>query len=371
MKLALLVIILSVATIPFFSFAQTSTSTAFDIDKYITDVEQLTRDVMIKQETEFINPAKIRAKAVADYMDIKTSPRNPGPNETISVTAESYLSDLNKATISWSVNGKVLDRGTGKTSFSFKNGGSGETTRLTIFIVTNTGENVTKELTFNPVGVTILWEADTYTPPFYKGKPLMTAQARVRVVATPDAANSKNSLNAGNLVFVWEKDGNAIQESSGYGKNSFSFTGPKPYGETNVRVKVSSLNDAISSEMRIYLPLSRPFILFYENNPLLGTRYNKPLDTKLTLTKRELSVTAEPYFFSNEYESGPPLYYSWSLNGKGVATAGRTVTLRNEAGSKGASELALAIRSPKLLFQSASRSLTINFTVDESARPNF
>ncbi len=371
MNLAHLIIILSMVAIPVFSFAQTATSTDFDLDKYIADIEKITRDTMIQQEAEFINPAKIRAKAVADYMDVKTTPRYPGPNEIIRVTAESYLSDLNKATISWSVNGKILDSGIGKTSFSFKNGVSGETTRLRISIVTNTGENITKELTFNPVGVTIIWEADTYTPPFYKGKPLLTAQARVRVVAIPDMANSKNSLDSSKLVFVWEKDGSAVQESSGYGKNSFSFTGPKPYGETNVRVKVSSLNDSINSEIRISLPLSRPVILFYENSPLLGTSYNRPLDTSLTLTKKELTVTAEPYFFSNESEGGQRINYSWSLNGDRVSTTGRTITLRNEDGSTGASLLALSMRNTKLLFQSANKSLTVNFVADESVRPNF
>ncbi len=371
MKFTHLIIVLSLSAFPFFTFAQTDTPASFDIDKYIAEIQRVTTSRMIEEERKFINTTKIREKAVSDYLSVTTNPRNPGPGETVSVSVESYLSDLNKATIDWSVNGKLISRSTGKTSFSFKNGSSGETTRISVSIVTNTGEKVTKELTFNPVGVTILWEADTYTPPFYKGKPLMTAQARVRVLAVPDAVNSKNLLRTDNLVFVWEKDGTVVQEASGYGKNSFSITGPSPYDETNVNVKVSSLNDAIQSELQIDLPLSVPIILFYENSPLLGVLYNRPLSTGITLTKKDFSVSAEPYFFSNEESGRQTAKYNWSLNDRPVINFGRAITLRNEQGLKGTSVLSLEMYGTKKLFQSASQSLTINFSASESVRPSF
>ncbi len=355
MKLAHLTIILSLVAIPLFSFAQTDTQSI--IDDFI-------KENFPSEETQ-------DADAISNLLEVISIPQNPGPYEVVQVNIESYITDLDKATISWAVNGRVVSQGIGMTSFSFKNAGSGETRKITISIVTNTGASATRELLFNPVGVTASWEANTYTPPFYKGKPLMSPQAWVRAIAIPDIIDAQNSSSAQNLVYVWKKNGTAIPEVSGYGKNSYSFYGPKPGRELGLRVAVSSVDDSIQSELRINIPLTSPFILFYEKHPLLGSWNNRPLGEKLTLTKKELAVTAEPYFFSNESGGSQWLSYAWSLNGNSVTTTGRTVTLRNEVGSAGVSVLALTMRNTKLLFQSASKSLTINFTVDETARPNF
>ncbi len=379
-----------ILTLPFFSFAQTPQPqlTPTELERLMQQLSDLSNqtletpnldvqrkivdDAIKNLPPEFLPTTEsIRANAISEYLDLKTSPSNPGPREMVQVTIESYLSDLSKATISWSVNDKQTKRGIGEKSFSFQNGSSGETTRLKVSILTNEGSLVERELMFIPVGVTILWEADTYTPPFYKGKALMAPQARVRVVAIPDVANARNALNAGNLVYVWKKDGSAVSEASGYGKNSFSFSGPKPYGNTRVGVQVSSLDDTINSEMRIDLPLTNPFILFYEDHPLLGTWYNRSLIADLSLRKKEFSVKAEPFFFSNEVGDALTLVYNWSLNGERVTNPGRTITLRNEAGEKGDSSLTLSMYGIKQTFQSAGRSLTINFAIDESTRPPF
>ncbi len=377
-----------ILTLPLFSFAQTATSTIdSDLEVLLLQIDEIRKtletpnlDIQRRQVDDAIKnlppeflptTESIRANAISEYLDLKTNPSNPGPKEMVQVTIESYLSDLNKATISWSVNGKLVKRGIGEKSFSFQNGDSGKTTRINVLILTNDGSSLDRELLFSPIGVTILWEADTYTPPFYKGKALMSPQARVRAIVIPDIANTRNALSAGNLVYVWKKDGYAVSEASGYGKNSFSFSGPKPYGETKVKVQVSSLDNAVNSEMRIALPLTDSFILFYEDHPLLGTLYGRNLSTGLPLRKKEFSVKAAPFFFSNEVDEAPTLVYNWSLNGKKVTNQGRIITLRNETGEKVGSSLTLAMYGIKQTFQSASRSLTINFIADESARPSF
>ncbi len=385
--------------VPFFVFAQTSPSelTPAEIDQII---QQAMKDPMVQAAKESLDaanlvaqqardaeaqlraftqeqlkliptPAQIRTNAIRDYLDVKYSPQNPGPAEVVTVTVESYLSDLNKAMMTWSINGKVVERGMGKLSFSFKNGDSGETTTLSVSIVTNTEERVLKEFIFNPVGMILLWEADTYTPPFYKGKSLLTPQARVRAVAIPDSINSKNALDAGNLSYVWKQDDETVSEASGYGKNSFSFVGPMPFGETRVSVAASSLNDTIKSELKLFVPLQNPFILFYENFPLLGVWYNRPLGKDVALSKKEISVSAVPFFFSNGTNGTSSLVYNWGLNGSTVPNSGRAITLRNNLGEVGNSLLTLTMRNMRQTFQSNSQSLNINFTADESARPTF
>ena len=313
----------------------------------------------------------MQANAIRDYLEVKTVPQNPNPDETVRVSIESYLSDLNKAMIVWSLDGKTASQGIGKKTFSFQNGPSGKTTRLAISITTNAGDVVVKELSWNPLGITVLWEADTYVPPFYKGKALPTAQANVRAVALPNNTSGQNALAAGNFVYVWEKDGTVVSDASGYAKNFFTFAAPKPYGDAYVKVRVSSTNDAIKSETRVDIPLFQPFILFYEKHPLLGVWYNRPFGTDITLNRREFSMSAEPFFFSNERSDAPTLKYDWSTNGNAVQNYGHTITLRNDIGGKGDSSISLAMRNFRQTFQSANQALMVHFTEDTGTRPTF
>ncbi len=386
MNLARFFSIAFVLTLPFFTFAQT-TLTEAEILELLRQTSQTTTstavqppDLLEQLNALQLNSTKtltdytlqlvptireLRTKSAVDDIVIETAPKYPGPNETINAVVRGYLVDLNRATISWSINGRVVDQGVGKKTFSFQNSESGKTTTLTAVINTRDGIYIKKELSFTPMGATISWEADTYTPPFYKGKPLLSPEARVRVIVFPDTGTP------GNFVYEWEKDTTSIVSASGYGKNSFSFSGPIPFGETGVRVHVSSLNKTQKSTKKINLTLSQPFILFYENHPLLGVWYNFPIYTNLTIAKKELSISAEPYFFSNETTEKPTFLYNWSLNGSTVGNPGRIITLRNEQGEKSSSSIALAIRGLAQTFQLASRSITINFVADESARPSF
>jgi len=354
---------------PLFVFAQTTATTTAEqpVSQLQQQIDQLMSDRMSKMPTL----EEVRTSSILNYLEVKTVPQNPGPIEVVQVSVESYLTDLNKATIEWSVDGKVVERAIGRKVFSFQNGPSGKTTRLTISITTNAGEVITKRLSWSPVGITILWEADTYTPPFYRGKALLTAEASVRAVAIPDNTAGQNALSAGNLVYVWEKDGAVVSGSSGYGKNSFSFTGPRPYERANVKVRASSVNDAMSSETRVDISLSQPFVLFYEKHPLLGVWYNRPFETDVTLNKKEFSISAEPYFFSNESSDVATLSHVWAVNGKSVQNYGRTITLRNDTGVKGDSAVSLAMRGLKQTFQSASQNLRVHFEQDTASRPTF
>jgi len=356
--------------LPFFALAQTTTTTAVQPEQAVVDLQQQIDQLIQDRKNVIPNIGDVRAKSILDYLEVTTLPRNPGPSEMIQVSLQSYLSDLDKATITWSLNGKVVKRGIGEKVLSFENGPSGKTTRLSISIITNTGETITKELSWNPVGLTILWEADTYTPPFYRGKALLSPQASVRAVAIPDNTGGKSALSAGNLVYIWEKDGTIVSEASGYGKNSFAFRAPKPYEDTNVKVRASSLNNSINSETKIALTLTNPFILFYEKHPLLGVWYNRPFGTDINLNKKEISISAEPYFFSNEASSEiATLKYDWEVNSNSVQNYGHTITLRNDTGAKGNSSVSLSMYGIRQTFQSAGQSLLVHFSEGDTA-PN-
>ena len=353
-------IIFSLFLVPSFTFAQSTTNQAY----------QDTLNKLLLQQQQVLQQATSQNNPISKYLDIKTTPPLPGPNAPVTISIESYIIDLYKTSISWAVDGTVLLKGIGKTTFSFQNGPSGKTTTVTLSIVTSSGELISKDFSFNPAGVSIMWEADTYTPPFYKGKPLMVPQALIRIVATPDTIRSGSPFGAGDLVYDWRRDDATDSTASGYLKNVYSFMGPKPLTNTKITLGVSSLDGSSQSEMELTLPQVRPFVLFYEKDPLLGVWYNSPLKNEATLTKKEISINAEPYFFSNEGPaegSAPTLKYTWSVNGSIAQTYGREITLRNDTGVKGSSLVSLSMRGLFQTFQSASKDLKINFTESSSS----
>lgn len=323
------------------------------------------------QVSNLLSPKHIHQNAIAEYLKVSTSPQSPKPGETVRVNIESYLSDLSKATITWSVNNKIIEKGIGKTSFSFKVGPSGGSTRLGILIVTNEGEEVYKEYSFNPLGLTILWEADTYIPPFYKGKPLATYQAHVRAVVIPDAVKAGGAFDTSTLSYTWKQNGYAIPEASGFGKNSYTFTAPRPYEETRVGVSASPLKEGARSEFALNLPITNPFIFFYEVHPLLGVRYERPLGSEVALSQKDISLRAEPFFFSNGKNEAESISYTWALNGKTIVNPGRAITLRNTEGIKGESQLSLGMYGIKKTFQSASQMIRLKFDEESVGVPTF
>lgn len=355
---------------PFFAFAQTTTPalTAAQIQQQQQLQQQL--DQLRSEQMAAINanPTQVSASLILQNLDIKVSPQNPGPDEAITVTIESYISDLDKATFSWSLNGKVVQSGVGKRSLGFVNGPSGKTTNLTVNITTVEGINITKRLSWSPVGLTILWEANTYTPPFYRGKALLAPQAEVRVVALPDSTSGSNALSADNFAYVWQKDGSVVTSASGYKKNYFTFPAPMPFGQTNVKVSVSSMDGSVSSEKTISPTLTQPFVLFYEDSPLIGVWYNHAIGNNFTLTQKEFSIKAAPYFFSTvDTNDSAVLKYDWSVNGNPAQNFGQTITLRNDAGTQGNSNITLSISGLQKIFQDAVQSLTVHFNNSDTA----
>lgn len=357
---------------PLFVFAQTQPATTTPPGIYDPqNVEDLINKLISEQIPKTQN---VRTTALTNYLDVKTTPSNPGPKQAINVTIESYLTDLDKATITWSLNGKVVSSGQGKRVFNFQNGDNGETTRLSVSIKTSEGDSFNKQFSWRPIGVTVLWEAGTYTPPFYRGKALLTPQAQVKMVALPDITTGlKNALDAGNLAYVWKKDGSVVSSASGYGKNVFIFPGPKPFANSKISVLASSSDNTTQSETRVGLTLSQPFILFYEKDPLFGTWYNHPINSTFNLNKKEFSISAEPYFFSKEDSDYQILNYNWSLNSRKVQNDSKYITLRNNTGVQGTSAVSLSVSNSKQTFQAANNSFGVNFISNENlgGRPSF
>ena len=128
---------------------------------------------------------EVRNNALADLLEVTVVPERPAPNERVALSVVSYLTDLNRGEIFWYINDELRERGVGKTSFSFTVKEAGSISRVDIVINTAEGARIAKKLTFRPADMDFMWEALTYTPPFYKGKALLSAESPVKIVVMP------------------------------------------------------------------------------------------------------------------------------------------------------------------------------------------
>lgn len=305
-----------------------------------------------------------RNKAIRESVTLSTSPQYPGLREEVTVRLESALTDLMRANVSWYVNGSLRERGVGARSIITRTGKPGERLSVRAVIMTMEGLSVEKQVGITPIDLELAWEAQTYTPPFYKGKALPTGKSKIRIAALPGFVSSGGSpLSPGALVYLWKSGDTKLLSASGYGKNVLEREMPVLLRNEEISVEVSSVSGSLTAESGVAISPERPRIVFYENNPIEGVRYQKAIGASHRLAGTELSVKAEPYFVSAAARAARKIAYDWTLNRRSVSTdSDEVVTLRQteEAGS-GSSVIALSLKNPLNIFERASASFEVLF----------
>ncbi len=296
-------------------------------------------------------------------VSVKVTPDTPRANESVSIEIVSYVTDLNRADITWLVNGKAALAGTGQRKFSFTAGPVGSQTRIDISIVTPNFEALQKTIVIAPADLDILIEsADGYVPPFYKGRPLPVKEGAIRVVAMPFIQTASGRyLTPNDFTYTWSRNDTKAQDASGFAKNEFVFYQSYLNTDENIDVTASGVRDQFAAESKFAVKLFAPKIVFYENDPLRGVRYDHALRGNVTIESgTPKTIVAVPYFFGAKTPSDRLLTYAWSLNNQDVPTPSSKNALSLQAGNqKGTSTLSLKIEQLVKLFQEGSATLSI------------
>jgi len=343
---------------PVYASAQQLSSYAEEI---LSGLDEETRASIEQTISEIPTGGAIIKEAILGDMKINMSPIYPNVNEKVTVTVVSHLTDLNRANIFWYVNDELKESGTGKSKFNFTTGNAGEVTVIDVVIKTIEGYRVDKKIKITPSELDIIWEAENYTPPFYKGKALLSPKSPLKLIAIPNfITSSGRSVASNNLVYVWRKKGLIIQEKSGYGKNIFYDEAPIPFWEEEISVEVSSLDESLKAYKKITPKLTNPKIIFYEDALIQGVIYESAIDGDFDLSKQELTVKAEPYFFAKRDKEAGNLKYEWSLNSAPVQGEGGRITFRQEAG-EGRARINLAVKNIAETLQKSRKTFVLNF----------
>lgn len=295
-------------------------------------------------------------------VSLEAIPDVPGPYQTVTLNLVSYAVDLNHLSITWYENGVLKLSGFGKKQFSFETKGLGVQTSVEARIVYGTSTLV-KTFIIIPSDVDLLWEAaDSYVPPFYRGKALIPSQGLVKIIALPEFEATGGLQNSSGSVYTWKRNYNTVQEASGYGKNVFTFRHNYLNPAEYITVTATNATTNRVAKRSITLGTQSPKIIFYEKDPLEGIKYADALTEGLTVGTSEKTFIAEPYFFSPGTVAASELTYTWKINGAPVVPSQIKNQIVLKSGSAGSSEISLDIKNVKYLFQTLGIRLPVNLT---------
>ncbi len=301
---------------------------------------------------------------VGTELVVGVTPEHPRPGESIVVSVESYNIDLNRAEVQWFVNDKLVKTGAGIKHLTVTAGRSGETTTVRIITIGENGNIYSANVIIRPAEVNLLWQAQSYTPPFYRGKALMPYQGTVLVAAMPSFTRGKSTMSPNSLIYTWKEGDDVIGDSSGKGKSLFIFRGSIPLRTKTISVLVESPDRTMSAEASIDISPVAPRLLFYENHPRYGLLSARALGKTFTLEEDETRVDAIPYYFESPTRTGSDFVYEWQMNYNPIITEKDPfLILRRSSNEAGRTNLFLEVKSSdeQKTFQAAEAGLIIEF----------
>ena len=286
----------------------------------------------------------------AEVVDVTVNPEKPEPNQTISTRLSEVLVDLDASDIYWYLDDEIQKHGIGEKSFSFTAGESDEKTVLDVIIMIPDGRRIDLQKIIEPIEVDLLWEASTYTPPFYRGKALPTYKSPIKVVAIPSIKNSTTKF-----IYSWSIDNlNNIAGASGYNQTRFSTFGNRAGYSRKINVSAVSFDKSKKMKKSIKITSIDPELVLYENNSLMGILFNNSLNNTKDITKNEFSVKAEPYFV-NKGEMND-VQYEWAINTNRIESGekrDKTITFIKPEDGSGKALLEAAVKNTLNTYQEA------------------
>ncbi|MES2060077.1 MAG: hypothetical protein V4438_03540 [Patescibacteria group bacterium] len=317
-------------------------------------------------------PVPTEIPELEEQISTDVSPSSPKPGDTVTITLSAFGTDLNTANISWSVNGSIVKSGKGNRILQITAGKSGSATSVIANIKPENGSTIRKIFSINPETVDIVWEARTYSPPFYRGKSLFSPQAEAVFVAMPNLT-SKNGVTTppNKVTYIWRQDTRVVGDRSGYGVNAFLYKGKILASPVIIDVAASDGN-GLQAENYISLSPFGNMIGVYENSPIYGILFGRELSGGFDFgDKEERTISAYPYYFGITSKSDPDLSYSWAINGStiNVPEAQNEMTLRNSNGETGQSILDASITNNANILEGAKTESVVNFAKPSKVFP--
>ena len=210
--------------------------------------------------------------------------------------------------------------------------------------------------------VDLIWEADTYVPPLYKGLPLWTNESDVTFVAIPHLP----SVNTSTLIYRWSKNGTILGSLSGVNKRSLTISDTVLSEPVEITIDVFEDNGAspLASRKARLTPSSAKLVIV-EDSPLQGLLLNRAMKQEFILSKDEVTFSAIPFFATVSTRLAGALEYNWTT-GTGDKRSGNSVTYRIPQEGKGFTSITLKSNDSKMIVQPKPINFLIKFNKETS-----
>jgi len=310
----------------------------------------------------FATPLTVHAdsQGLDQVLEVNITPENPAPGDQVTISVANDTYNLAKADITWYVNGAVSQEATGLTTFTTTIGPAGTKTDVQVDIKTIEGTEITKDFPFNLGDVGLVWEANTYVPPWYEGKALFTPQATGRVIALPQIYSGGSIVDPSKLIYTWTDNGSEEPSQSGYGKDIYYFVGNIISGPRTIDVTVTEESGSMTANGEITINAQEPILRVYQNDPTYGLQYQSAIGSQYNLSVPEVSFEAVPFFYSADSASSPDLTYSWLSNGSTTNQTSPFISFQNNGG-QGTSNISLEVDQVQDILQAAQAAFSVVF----------
>ena len=290
---------------------------------------------------------------------LSLSPAHPTPGGSVKITALSTSVDLSGANLRWFKNQKEIAEGMGLSEIDIVAGPLGSETSVRVEIAENDIEVASAEARVRPTEVDLLWESDSYVPPFFRGRSLPSAGTNLRLEAAARFKKDDGSLVPGrDIVFTWRKNGYVVKSASGRGKDRVLLPSPPLFGSDTVSVEARTSDGLFEGVASARIPATEPHLSLYEDHPLFGILYHQALGATARLPEVEASFAAVPYYAEARSPNGGELIYEWRVNGHAItsdASRPNKITI-DSRGSSGIARVELALTHVTNFFLGSSGS---------------
>jgi len=308
--------------------------------------------------------------APGEPLTLTVSPQYPAPGETVRLSLNSYSIDLERSSITWRSNGTVIANGGGVKEASVVVGKLGSATRVSVSVIDENGDPWGTEAVLRPAEIDIIWNADSYAPPFFKGRARAGASSEIRAHALVRFVRADGSLvPESDIIYTWFQNGAEKPAVSGRGKSSARLPAPALRGTDSIAIRAETLDRAYSGATSVAVPKSDAFLTLYENHPLFGILYHRAIIGEVNTNEREQKVTAVPYFSQVFSPDDDSLSYSWAVNGVSITAEPdepSTLTLSVD-GYSGPADITLTLTSATDMLLRAAGSWNMVFGANTGA----
>jgi hypothetical protein len=313
--------------------------------------------------------SQLKIPVINPSVSFTLTPQNPKPGDSVNVKIDSFFIDLDLSSIDWFVNGERVARGNGLNSISTTMGELGSETIVSVVVRPDEITEILEQILIRPSHVSILWEARTYTPPFYRGRALPSSSSEIFAEADAVFVRSNGTtIPNSELVFTWKKNNAIIEKSSGLGKPYATFTGPLLFGEDIVSVDVVSTDNQFSGRALLRIPAAEPYLSLYKDDPLLGAMYHQALGERNNVPSSDITLAAIPFYTSIKKPNDSRMSYIWEVNNQNIETDPNDpfrIVLRLAGGLVGTANVSLDISHLDDFLQSAEKTWSLSI-LDES-----